>query len=167
MPSREANYIDRQAGTQQRRHRWQQERKKIEWREQGEEGDYPYYYYHFIQPRRKDMFGKLSFRWLNIQIAPLPLAPWLPPSSWLWLSILEMRSCCTHPASGERPHSPLLNLDAVSWRPAFDVLIIWRTQGYQLAVNSVTTLHHSQGQQSQLSQHGRPAASSSAADGPD
>lgn len=92
------------------------------------------------------MFRKLSFRWLNIQIAPLPMAPRSSPSSQLWQSMLGMRSCCTHPASGERPHSPLLNPNALSGRPAFDVLVIWRTQGYQLAVNSVTTLHRSQGQ---------------------
>lgn len=121
----------------------------------------------FYSPWGKDMFRKLSFRWLNIQIAPLPMAPRSPPSSQLWLSMLGMRSCCTHPARGERPHSPLLKPSALSGRPVFDVLVIWRTQGYQLAVNSVTTLHRSQGQQSQPSQHGRPAASSSAADGPD
>lgn len=108
------------------------------------------------------MFRKLSFRWLNIQIAPLPMAPRSSPSSQLWQSMLEMRSCCTHPASGERPHSPLLNPDALSGRPAFDVLVIWRTQGYQLAVNSVTTLHRSQGQAAEPTRAGvavqRPAA---------
>lgn len=33
----------------------------------------------------KDMFRKPSFRWLNIQIAPLPMAPRSPPSSRVWL----------------------------------------------------------------------------------
>lgn len=74
--------------------------------------------------------------------------------------MLGMRSCCTHPGSGERPHSPLLNPDVLSRRPAFDVIVIWRTQGYQLAVNSVTTLHRSQGQRSQRANMAaqRPAA---------
>lgn len=63
----------------------------------------------FYSPWGKDMFRKLSFRWLNIQIAPLSMAPRSPPSSQVWLSVLRMRSCCTHPGSGERPHSPLLN----------------------------------------------------------
>lgn len=44
------------------------------------------------------MFRKLGFRWLNIQIAPLPVAPRSPLSSQLWLSVLRMRSCCTHPS---------------------------------------------------------------------
>ena len=62
----------------------------------------------FYSPWGKDMFRKLSFRWLNTQIATpsrWPLGPL--PSSQLWLRmLLRMRSCCTHPASGERPHSP-------------------------------------------------------------
>lgn len=35
----------------------------------------------------KDMFRKPSFRWLNIQIAPLPTAPRSPPSSRVWLGM--------------------------------------------------------------------------------
>lgn len=163
MPSRKANYIDRQTGTQQRRHKWQPEGEKV----RAEGGGWLSLLLLFYSPRGKDMFRKVSFRWLNIQIAPLPKAPPSPPSSQLWLTMLGMRSCRTHPASGERPHSPLHDPDALSRRPAFDVLVIWRTRGYQLAVNSVTTPHRSQGQQSQPSQHGRPAPSSSAADGPD
>lgn len=48
------------------------------------------------------MLRKLRFRWLNSQIASLPMASRSTPSSRLWLSMLRMRSCCTHPDSGER-----------------------------------------------------------------
>lgn len=131
------------------------ERKK--WEQRGEGGGWLSLLL-FYSPWGKDMFRKLSFRWLNIQIAPLPMAPRSSPSSRLWLSMLGMRSCCTHPASGERPHSPLLNPDALSGRPAFDVLVIWRTQGYQLAVNSVTTLHRSQGQAAEPTEPAWPSS---------
>ena len=63
----------------------------------------------FYSPWGKDMFRKLSFRWLNIQIAPPSQWPLRsPPSSRDRLGMLGMRSCCTHPGRAERPHSPLL-----------------------------------------------------------
>lgn len=41
----------------------------------------------FYSPWEKDMFGKLSFRWLNIQITPLPMAPQSP-------SIISILAVC-------------------------------------------------------------------------
>lgn len=117
----------------------------------------------------KDMFRKPSFRWLNIQIASLPTAPRSPPSSRVWLvmwrdevMLHSSRQCWE--ASFPAPHPQMLSF--LSMRPAFDVLVTWRTRGYQLAVNSVTILSRSQGQRRQLSQRSHPWSSGSAADWP-
>lgn len=165
MPSRMANYSDRQAGTEKTQLTAKEEKGRAE-SGVGELSSSSSLLFYSLWG--KDMFRKPSFRWLNIQIAAPPNGPSVPSivsslagyvKGWGHAALIQAA------LRGLIPGSSTPN--ALSVRPAFDVLVTWRTRGYQLAVNSVTILHRSQGQQRQLSQCSHPWPSGSTADWPD
>lgn len=107
MPSRKANYTDRLKHNRECTNDRKREKKWV----QGVQGDGGWLSLLLYSPLGNDILRILSFRWLNIQIAPLPKAPQSPPSFRIWLRLLRMRSCCS---LQDRPHSLVLSPDALS-----------------------------------------------------